>query len=118
MKTGTNLYADHLVDVVDRLRRQGIRAEVDLSDDRMQKKIRNHTTGKVPFLLLAGERDVEAGAVSFRFRDGTQLNGVPVDTAVSAIADWISGRVNTSPTADAVGALLGPAGDLAGTAGD
>ena len=60
------------------LRAKGIRAEVDHSDDRMQKKIRTHTTGKVPFLLLAGAKDVEAGAVSFRFRDGTQVNGVPV----------------------------------------
>ncbi|TKV62054.1 threonine--tRNA ligase [Nakamurella flava] len=111
------VYADHLVDVVDRLRRKGIRAEVDLSDDRMQKKIRNHTTGKVPFLLLAGERDVEAGAVSFRFRDGTQLNGVPVATAVAAISDWVSGRVNTSPTADAFGPLLGAAADIEGPTG-
>ena len=58
---------------------QGVRVEVDAGDDRMQKKIRTHTLQKVPFLLLAGARDVEAGAVSFRFRDGTQLNGVPVD---------------------------------------
>ena len=60
------------------LRAQGIRVEVDAGDDRMQKKIRTHTLQKVPFLLLAGARDAEAGAVSFRFRDGSQLNGVPV----------------------------------------
>ena len=76
-------FAPHLQTVVDRLRNRRVRAEVDYSDDRMQKKIRNHTTAKVPFMLLAGERDVEAGAVSFRFRDGTQLNGVPVDEAVA-----------------------------------
>ena len=61
---------------------RGVRAEVDTSDDRMAKKIVNHTNQKVPFLLLAGDRDVEAGAVSFRFRDRTQLNGVPREDAV------------------------------------
>lgn len=62
----------HLEQVIAKLRKKGIRAEVDTSDDRMQKKIRNHTTGKVPFMLLAGARDVEADAVSFRFLDGSQ----------------------------------------------
>ncbi|MBM9477422.1 threonine--tRNA ligase [Nakamurella flavida] len=93
-------FADHLQGVVGKLKAQGIRAEVDHSDDRMQKKIRNHTTGKVPFMLLAGERDVEGGAVSFRFRDGTQVNAVPVDTAVAAITSWVKRRVNASPTAE------------------
>ncbi|MBT0567966.1 threonine--tRNA ligase [Williamsia sp. CHRR-6] len=91
-------YGDHLQSVVDRLRVAGIRAEVDHSDDRMQKKIRNHTTGKVPFMMLAGERDVAADAVSFRFRDGTQVNGVAVDVAVPAVIDWVSARRNESPT--------------------
>ncbi|MGU3433307.1 threonine--tRNA ligase [Actinomycetes bacterium M1A6_2h] len=94
-------YEDHLHAVVEQLRRAGVRAEVDASDDRMQKKIRNHTTQKVPFMLLAGERDVEAGAVSFRFRDGTQVNGVPIDRAVSLVTEWIGQRQNQSPTADA-----------------
>lgn len=93
-------HADHLVDVVKSLRAGGIRAEVDHGDDRMQKKIRNHTTQKVPFLLLAGGKDVEAGAVSFRFRDGTQINGVPVAEAVAAIGRWVERRENTSPTAE------------------
>jgi threonyl-tRNA synthetase len=66
----------------------------------MQKKIRTHTLQKVPFLMLVGARDVEAGAVSFRFRDGTQLNGMPVADAVAAVADWIASRNNTSPTGD------------------
>jgi threonyl-tRNA synthetase len=92
-------FGDYLQDVVEQLKRRGIRAEADHSDDRMQKKIRNHTTGKVPFMLLAGEKDVTAGAVSFRFRDGTQVNGVPVQQAVDAIDGWIKRRVNTSPTA-------------------
>ncbi|MGW0035697.1 threonine--tRNA ligase [Gordonia sp. NPDC003376] len=95
-------FADHLQGVVDALRKQGIRAEVDYSDDRMQKKIRTHTTGKVPFMLLAGERDVEAGAVSFRFRDGTQVNGVPVAQAIETIVDWVGSRRNESPSKDLV----------------
>ncbi|NED61517.1 threonine--tRNA ligase, partial [Streptomyces sp. SID10244] len=93
-------FADHLQAVVDELRKRGIRAEVDHSDDRMQKKIRNHTTGKVPFMLLAGERDVNADAVSFRFRDGSQVNGVPVARAVDLITGWVTDRRNDSPAAD------------------
>ncbi|SIR87056.1 threonine--tRNA ligase [Williamsia sterculiae] len=92
-------FTDHLTGVIDRLRERGIRAEVDESDDRMQKKIRTHTTGKVPFMLIAGERDVEADAVSFRFRDGTQVNGVPAADAVELITDWVTSRRNQSPTA-------------------
>ena len=82
---------------------------MDVSDDRMQKKIRTHTTQKVPFMLLAGERDVEAGAVSFRFRDGTQVNGVPLDDAVAVVTEWISRRENASPTAE----LVRPSGTIA-----
>ena len=83
------------------LRAQGVRVEVDAGDDRMQKKIRTHTLQKVPFLLLAGARDAEAGAVSFRFRDGSQLNGVPVESAVATLVDWVRRRENTSPDAEA-----------------
>ncbi|WP_431817203.1 threonine--tRNA ligase [Gordonia jacobaea] len=100
-------FVDHLQGVVDQLKAKAIRAEVDYSDDRMQKKIRTHTTGKVPFMLLAGERDVEAGAVSFRFRDGTQVNGVYVADAVRIIDEWISARRNESPTKE----LIEGAGD-------
>ncbi|WP_007023961.1 threonine--tRNA ligase [Saccharomonospora iraqiensis] len=100
-------HVEHLNGVAKELRRHGIRIEVDTGDDRMQKKIRTHTTQKVPFLLLAGGKDVEAGAVSFRFRDGSQINGVPVETAVAAVADWVARRENTSPTAESVGALVG-----------
>jgi threonyl-tRNA synthetase len=82
------------------LRSQGIRVEVDAGDDRMQKKIRTHTLAKVPFLLLAGARDADAGAVSFRFRDGTQRNGVPVEAAVATLVDWVRRRENASPTAE------------------
>ncbi len=100
-------HVEHLNGVAKELRRHGIRVEVDTGDDRMQKKIRTHTTQKVPFLFLAGGKDVEAGAVSFRFRDGSQINGVPVETAVEAVADWVARRENTSPTAEALGALVG-----------
>jgi threonyl-tRNA synthetase len=95
-------HVDHLAQVAKSLRDRGVRVEVDTSDDRMQKKIRNHTTQKVPFMLLAGAKDVEAGAVSFRFRDGGQINGVPVDVAIGVIADWIARRENASPSAETV----------------
>jgi threonyl-tRNA synthetase len=91
--------AGYVEGVAAALRAQEIRVEVDSGDDRMQKKIRTHTLAKVPFLLLAGARDVEAGAVSFRFRDGTQANGVPVDEAVAELAAWVRSRNNASPTA-------------------
>ncbi len=101
-------HVDYLNDVVARLRKRGIRAEVDASDDRMAKKIVNHTNQKVPFMLLAGDRDVEAGAVSFRFGDRTQINGVPRDKAVEAIADWLARRENATPTAELVVADADP----------
>jgi threonyl-tRNA synthetase len=66
---------------------------VDDSDDRMQKKIRNHTMDKVPFMLIAGEEDQKAGAVSFRFRDGSQENGIPVDQAIRRILEAIETKV-------------------------
>jgi threonyl-tRNA synthetase len=92
-------HVEHLQQVAKALRARGIRVEVDASDERMQKKIRTHTTQKVPFLLLAGGKDVEAGAVSFRFRDGTQINGVPTEDALCAITGWVARRENRSPSA-------------------
>jgi threonyl-tRNA synthetase len=91
-------YGEYLDEVVAKLRLSGVRAEVDHSDDRMQKKIRNHTTQKVPLQLIAGETDRDAGTVSFRFRDGTQTNGVPVAEAIAKIRAAIDGRllVNTA----------------------
>jgi threonyl-tRNA synthetase len=91
---------DYLDDVAVRLRERGIRVEVDTSDDRMQKKIRNAQRSKVPFMLIAGAQDVEAGAVSFRYRDGSQRNGIAIDQAIDEIADVVARRINTSPTAD------------------
>jgi threonyl-tRNA synthetase len=93
-------HVPYLDSVVAQLKSRGIRAEVDASDDRMAKKIVNHTNQKVPFMLVAGERDVEANAVSFRFGDRTQVNGVPRDDAVTAIAEWIARRENAAPTAE------------------
>ncbi|CAJ1499671.1 threonine--tRNA ligase [[Mycobacterium] kokjensenii] len=101
-------HVDYLDDLAAELRRNGVRVEVDASDDRMPKKIVNHTNQKIPFMLLAGDRDVEAGAVSFRFADRSQINGVPRAEAVAAIAGWIAARDNTVPTADTVRAALEP----------
>jgi threonyl-tRNA synthetase len=95
-------HVPYLEDVAAQLKSQGIRVEVDASDDRMAKKIVNHTNQRVPFMLLAGDRDVEAGAVSFRFGDRTQINGVPRDEAVAVIKQWIADRENDVPTADVV----------------
>ena len=85
-------YAEYLEEVIAKLRAAGVRAHVDHTDDRMQKKIRTHTTGKVPYLLIAGEEDRANGAVSFRFRDGSQVNGVPVEQAIARITTAISTR--------------------------
>ncbi|HET8595437.1 MAG TPA: threonine--tRNA ligase [Intrasporangium sp.] len=85
-------YADHLNGVLDQLRRKGVRVELDASDDRFPKKIRNASKSKVPYVLIAGEDDRSAGAVSFRFRDGSQKNGVPVDDAIAEILQAIESR--------------------------
>ena len=82
-------YGPYLDDIIAQLKAAGVRAEVDHSSDRMPKKIRTHTKAKVPFQLIAGEDDRAAGAVSFRFRDGSQENGIPVADAVARILDAI-----------------------------
>ena len=69
-----------------------MRVEVDDSDDRMQKKIRNAQLQKVPFMMIAGDDDVEAGAVSFRYRDGRQDNGVPVEEAIARVVAAVESR--------------------------
>lgn len=88
------VFDDYVKEVADKLRSQGVRVEIDLSDDRFGKKIRNASKEKVPFTLIAGGEDVEAGAISFRYRDGSQHNQVPVDEAVAHIVDVIKRRVN------------------------
>jgi len=100
-------HVDYLNDVAVQLRSHGVRVEVDGSDDRMAKKIVNHTNQRVPFMLLAGDRDVAAGALSFRFGDRTQINGVPRDGAVDAIVKWIADRENAAPTAELVKVVSG-----------
>ncbi|MCY7364048.1 MAG: threonine--tRNA ligase [Frankiaceae bacterium] len=85
-------YDGYLLDIAKKLKAQGIRVEVDTSDDRMQKKIRTAQKAKVPFMLIAGEEDISKGAVSFRYRDGTQENGVPVDEAVAKVVQAAEDR--------------------------
>jgi threonyl-tRNA synthetase len=86
-------FADYMVDVVAQLKKAGIRAEIDASDDRFQKKIRNAQLQKIPFMLIAGEEDMKAGAVSFRYRNGDQKNGVPIADAIAEIAKVVADRV-------------------------
>ena len=85
-------HKDYLFDVASKLRKRGVRVEVDSSDERMQKKIRNAQTQKIPFMLIAGDEDISQGAVSFRYRNGEQDNGVPVDVAVDRIVSIIESR--------------------------
>ena len=87
-------FDDYVEEVAGKLREHGIRVETDLSDDRFGKKIRNAAKEKVPFTLIAGGEDAEAGAVSFRLRDGSQHNGIPVDRAVELIARHVASRAN------------------------
>jgi threonyl-tRNA synthetase len=96
----TDEQVPYLADVALKLKQRGIRVEIDDSDDRMQKKIRTASKQKIPFVLIAGATDAEAGAVSFRYRDGSQRNGVPVDAAVEQIAAWVAARHNADPTAE------------------
>lgn len=86
-------FSDYLHDIARQLRKHGVRIQIDDSDDRMQKKIRNHTMAKVPFQLIAGGQDRDSNAVSFRFRDGTQENGIPVEQAIERILAAIKDRV-------------------------
>lgn len=85
-------FAPYLSDIISQLKAKGVRASVDLSDDRMQKKIRNHTKDKVPFQLIAGGDDRDGGSVSFRYRDGAQVNGVLVADAIEQIVSAIANK--------------------------
>ena len=89
----TDSHVDYLVQVAASLRAEGVRVEVDSSDDRMQKKIRSAQKLKIPYMLIAGDEDVAAGAVSFRYRDGTQRNGIPVSEAIAEIVDAVRNRL-------------------------
>ncbi|GHJ15703.1 MULTISPECIES: threonine--tRNA ligase [unclassified Micromonospora] len=92
-------HGDYLEEFAATLRRHGIRAEVDLGDDRMQKKIRNAQQQKIPFMVIAGDDDVAAGTVSFRYRDGSQRNGVPLAEAVAHVREVTESRTNSGPSA-------------------
>ena len=85
-------HVDYLYDIAMGMKVQGLRDEVDDSDDRMQKKIRNAQLQKVPFMMIAGDDDVEKGAVSFRYRDGRQDNGVPIEEAIARVAAAVASR--------------------------
>jgi threonyl-tRNA synthetase len=85
-------FNDYLGQVIDRLRAEGVRAQLDVSDDRFPKKIRTHTKDKVPFMLIAGGEDRDANAVSFRYRDGSQENSIGVDAAVEKILTAIRNK--------------------------
>ena len=85
-------YNDYLWDVLSQMKAKGIRIELDESDDRFPKKIRNASKSKVPFILIAGEEDRAAGAVSFRYRDGSQKNGVPVADAIAEVLAAVESR--------------------------
>jgi threonyl-tRNA synthetase len=85
-------FNDHLVKVLKEMKAAGIRADIDLSDDRMQKKVRNAQMQKIPYMLIAGEEDVNSNAVSFRYRNGDQKNGVPIADAIAEILATIAER--------------------------
>ncbi len=85
-------FADYLGDVIAQMRKAGIRAELDSSDDRMQKKVRNAQMQKIPFMVIAGEEDQKAGAVSFRYRNGEQKNGIPIKDAIAEIKKVVQER--------------------------
>ena len=85
-------FADYLGDVMTQMRKAGIRAELDGSDDRMQKKVRNAQMQKIPFMVIAGEEDQKAGAVSFRYRNGEQKNGIPIADAIAEIKKVVAER--------------------------
>ncbi len=90
-------FNDYMGEVAEKLRAEGIRVEVDYGTDRFPKKIRTASKEKVPFILIAGGEDAEHGAVSFRFRDGSQENGVKIDDAVTRIVEHVRNRVNEDP---------------------
>ncbi|MEX3508228.1 threonine--tRNA ligase [Kocuria carniphila] len=92
-------FNDYLDEFAAKLRVQGIRVEVDTSSDRFPKKIRTASKDKIPFVVIAGGDDADAGAVSFRYRDGSQYNAVPVDDAVEMIVRHVRDRVNEDPSA-------------------
>jgi threonyl-tRNA synthetase len=85
-------FTPYLSEVITQMRKAGLRVELDASDDRMQKKVRNAQMSKIPFMVIAGEEDQNAGAVSFRYRNGEQKNGIPVADAIAEIKKIVAER--------------------------
>ena len=86
-------FGDYLGDVIAQMRKAGIRAELDSSDDRMQKKVRNAQLEKIPFMMIAGDEDKAVNAVSFRYRNGEQKNGIPIAQAIAEIKESVNKRI-------------------------
>ncbi|MEI7930702.1 MAG: threonine--tRNA ligase [Actinomycetes bacterium] len=86
-------FTPYLEEVIAKMRKAGIRVDIDSSDDRMQKKVRSAQLEKIPFMMIAGEEDVNAGAVSFRYRNGEQKNGISVDDAIAEVLAAVSNRI-------------------------
>jgi threonyl-tRNA synthetase len=86
-------FTDYLQGVVKQMKSAGVRAELDSSDDRMQKKVRNAQMQKIPFMVIAGEEDMNAGAVSFRYRNGEQKNGLPIADAIAEVKQIVADRL-------------------------
>ena len=107
-------YNDYLWDVLQQMRAQGIRVELDESDDRFPKKIRNASKSKVPFTLIAGEEDRSNNAVSFRYRDGSQENGLPIETAIARVLAAVEAKdqVMSAPSLTNPGPDAAPAGTI------
>jgi threonyl-tRNA synthetase len=91
--TVADTFSDYLNGVITSMKAAGIRAEMDFSDDRMQKKVRNAQMQKIPFMVIAGEEDMQAGAVSFRYRNGEQKNGMPIADAIAEIKKTVAERL-------------------------
>jgi threonyl-tRNA synthetase len=85
-------FEPYLREIISKMKKRGIRAAIDASDDRMQKKVRNAQLEKIPFMIIAGEEDQKAGAVSFRYRDGQQQNGISIAQAIEEIESAIRER--------------------------
>ena len=86
-------FVPYLEEVVAKMRKAGIRVDIDASDDRMQKKVRSAQLEKIPFMMIAGEEDQNSGAVSFRYRNGEQKNGISVDDAIAEVLAAIANRI-------------------------
>jgi threonyl-tRNA synthetase len=86
-------FTPYLEEIIAKMRKAGIRVDIDASDDRMQKKVRTAQLEKIPFMMIAGEEDQKAGAISFRYRNGEQKNGISIDDAIAEVLDAVANRI-------------------------